>query len=165
MKRFRSWSEFRPCFPCTLNLPHVYEPVCVWREWNWKVPIPGPIKHTQPYSVTYTNGIFWSFSRRSEVQPSWDARGRNVSPSAGTTIFYLIWRIKHLTSVRTLKFRPLRLNVGDVTSWISILGHVVSKFSSWFVGRLCLRVDAAVCIADLSVGCMHNPPQGIMGGV
>ena len=41
----------------------------------------------------------------------------------------------------------------------------VYKFSNRFMGRLCLRVDAAVCIADLSVGCMHDPPQGIMGGV
>ena len=43
------------------------------------------------------------------------------------------------------------------------LALAVSKFSSWFVGWLCLCVDAAVCIADLSVGCMHVPPQGIMG--
>ena len=35
----------------------------------------------------------------------------------------------------------------------------VSLFGSWFAGRLCLRVDAAVYIADLSVGCMHDPPK------
>ena len=44
-------------------------------------------------------------------------------------------------------------------------GLAVSTFGSWFAGRLCLRVGTAVCIADLSVGYMHDPPQGIMGGV
>ena len=49
--------------------------------------------------------------------------------------------------------------------WQQDLALAVSTFSNWFVGRLYLRVDAAVCIADLSVGCMHDPPQGVMGGV
>ena len=32
--------------------------------------------------------------------------------------------------------------------WQQDLALAVSNFSNWFVGRLYLRVDAAVCIAD-----------------
>ena len=88
--------------------------------------------YTIPYTMIYTNGIFWSFSRRSEAQSLWDAKwGRNVSPSAGTMSIFLIWRIKRPTNVSTFEPSSLAMEAKrrykrDQRPWICSNKHDVA---------------------------------------
>ena len=51
--------------------------------------------------------------------------GKECESKCGDNEYFSIWRIKRPTSVSTSKLCRLRRSVGDITSWISNLGHVV----------------------------------------
>ena len=131
--RYRSWSEFQTkFFPCTLYRINANQRVCKGNGIGLFQPQDQLNTHN-PYSMTNTNGIFGLFFRRSEAQSPWSARGKSVSPSAGTIQRYLIWRIKCPTSVSTLNLRRLRWRVRDVTGWTSIHGHnqTIMRYLVW----------------------------------
>ena len=67
------------------------------------------------------------------------------------------------------KFKRQVPEAQDIISCTSLAaarsGRQFPSSIAGLLGQLCLCADTAVYIANLSVGYIHDPPQGIMGGV